>query len=513
MSAADTSLPTTPSAPAVDLDLDLDDIIATFGDLPTIAPIAMKVIEIVDDENVTIQELAEVIGSDPGLASRLLRLANSVAYSRGQPVVDLGRAAMLLGLRTLKMVTLGFSLIDNSKASGPVDGTLIWRRSLATAVLARRFAASSTAELSEDAFTAGLLSNVGKTALLDLPAFGAVSDHFGSWMAPEDERAVLGFTSDELTARILDGWGLPGLLAEAIWSRHPETPEEMPDALASILRLADWASCLILTDDTEAAARALDGVTLAAAHLGLTIDEVERLVALANPEFDELTESFQLDSISPDCFDDIVRSAQAGLARMTLDIVSQIGEEQLRNDELVETNQELAAAASTDSLTGLPNRRTFDAFLSNQVASRVRHDRASALGLIVMDLDKFKDVNDTHGHAVGDEVLIEVGRRLSNGSRRGELVARTGGEEFALIMPEVSPEELAGAGERLRKVMEDHPVETEAGALRVTFSLGGSWVVDVDPSVEQRLYQAADTALYSSKANGRNRVTIVPLDG
>ena len=144
--------------------LDPDEIIAAFGDVATVAPVAMRVIEMVDDEDVTIQQLAEVIAADPGLASRLLRLANSAAYSRGQPVTDLARAAMLIGLRTLKLVTLGFSLLDGCPTSGQIDGLLMWRRAVATAVLARRFAPILARELSEDAFAAGLLSNVGKTA-------------------------------------------------------------------------------------------------------------------------------------------------------------------------------------------------------------------------------------------------------------------------------------------------------------------------------------------------------------
>ncbi|MEL6983011.1 MAG: diguanylate cyclase, partial [Actinomycetota bacterium] len=411
-------------------------------------------------------------------------------------------------LRTLKMVTLGFSLIDNSAGDSSGNGTLIWRRSLATAVLARHLAPAIGPELAEDAFTAGLMSNVGKTALLDVPEFAEFTDEVGMWLTPDDERAAIGVTSDELSARILDGWQLPSLLSEAIWTRHPEGPEDFPGPLGAILRLADWASCLLLAERDEDVAIAYDQVTLAAAHLGLTIDEVQRIVALASPEFDDMTSSFEVDAINPDSFDNIVRSAQAGLARMTLDIVSQIGEEQRRNDELVETNQELAAAASTDGLTGLPNRRTFDAFLSNQVGSRMRHGRESALGLIVMDLDHFKSVNDTYGHAVGDEVLIEVGKRLSSGSRRGELVARTGGEEFALIMPEVEPKDLAGAGERLRRMLADQPVDTEAGPLPITFSLGGAWAIEVDESTEQWLYQTADAALYASKENGRNRVTV-----
>lgn len=491
--------------------VDIDEVVGGFGDLPTVAPIAMRVIEMVDDEDVTINQLADVISTDPGLASRLLRLANSAAYSRGQPVTALARAAMLLGLRTLKMVTLGFSLMDRPGARS-ATGNLIWRRSLASAVFGRRLALTVAPEMSEDAFTAGLLSNVGKTALLDVPAYLETIDRRGPWISPQVEVESFGFTSDALTARILDGWELPGLLTEAIWSRHPESDDEVPDQLGSILRLADNAAVLILGTDPDDMARAFDSSRLAAAHLGMTMDEIERVVAMTGPELDELSGSFDLEAIDLGSVDDLVRAAQSRLASVALDVASQLGEVKNRNDELVETNQELAAAASTDALTGLPNRRTFDAFLNNQVASRQRHPRESALGLIVMDIDKFKVVNDTYGHAVGDEVLIEAGKRLADGSRRGELIARTGGEEFALILPEIAIDDLEGAGERLRKIMADSPVDTSAGPLPITISVGGSWTTEPPDGAEKSLYEAADAALYASKDGGRNQVTVQSMD-
>ena len=489
--------------------LDLDGIVRSFGELSTIAPVAMKVIEMVDDESVTVAQLADVIARDPGLASRLLRLANSAAYSRGQPVTNLGRAAMLLGLRTLKLVTLGFSLVDNGGDRGSLDA-MIWRRSVATAVLARRFAPSLTAELAEDAFSAGLLSNVGKVALLEQPRYIEAVEARGGWLTPDDERSVLGFSSDELTAQILDNWGLPSLLSEAIWTRHPEDLDAPSTELGSLLRLADLVSILVLAADPDARARALDAATLAAAHLGMTIDEVERAMATIGPDLDEMTATFDLETIGTTAIEEIIRSAQARLASISFDMASQLSEERLRNDELVETNQELAAAAATDALTGLPNRRTFDAFLINQVALRTRHRRGTSLGLILMDLDHFKSVNDTYGHAVGDEVLAEFGRRLSTSSRRGELAARTGGEEFALVLPDTDPEELNGAAERIRHLLDGNPIETAAGPLPLTASVGASWADEVRSGDERVLYETADAALYTSKREGRNRVTMTP---
>lgn len=491
--------------------LDIEAIVGSFGELSTVAPVAMRVIEMVDDEDVTINQLADVIARDPGLASRLLRLANSAAYSRGQPVTNLARAAMLIGLRTLKLVTLGFSLVDTTADRAPINGALIWRRSLATAALARRFAPILAAELAEDAFAAGLLSNVGKTALLDQPRYTTAAEANGPWLTPDDERVILGFTSDELTARILDNWGLPGIFGEAIWTRHPEDLDAPTTELGSLLRLADIGATLVLADQPDDLARALDAATLAAAHLGMTIDELERVIATSGPELDELTGTFELQAIGTDEVEEIIRSAQSRLAQISFDMASQLSEERMRNDELVVTNQELAAAAATDALTGLPNRRTFDAFLGNQIALRARHRRDTSLGLILVDLDHFKAVNDTHGHAVGDEVLAEFGHRLSNSSRRGELAARTGGEEFALVLPDTDAEELRGAAERIRHLLDGNPIETAAGPLPITASVGAAWVDSIEMGGERLLYETADAALYQSKESGRNRVTLAPM--
>jgi diguanylate cyclase (GGDEF)-like protein len=491
---------------------ELDRVVEAFGDLPTLAPVALRVIELADDEDLSLDQLAKVIGTDAGLAARLLRLVNSAAYSPGREVTNLNRAAVLLGLRTLKMVTLGFTLVAEVSA-GSVDCSLIWRRSLATGVLARRLASRLDDDLADDAFVAGLLSNVGKVALASSEDYLAAVDANGPWLSPAIEREAVGFTSDQVSARILADWGLPRLLVDAVGSRGHSGQSGQPTPVGAILQVADAAAMLILAESDDDKARALDTVILAAAtHVGMTVGEVERVIEESGPEVDELAGSFDLDTISPIAVDEIVSSAQARLARLSLDVAALLSEEKQRNEELAETNERLAAAASTDALTGLPNRRTFDAFLSNQVASRVRNPRSTTLGLVIFDLDHFKRINDTHGHAIGDEVLQQFGARLLAGCRRGELAARIGGEEFALVLPEVLPHELEGAADRMRVMFGETPVETSAGPVFVTASVGGSYTNHLWADLERQLFEAADAALYTSKNEGRNRVTIVPLN-
>lgn len=497
---------------AVDAPVTIEQVIAGFGDLPTLAPVAMEVLRLADDENASMADLSAAIGVDPGLAARLMRLANSAMYGQTSEVTNLDRATALLGLRTVKLLSLGFSLVGNANA-GPSDTSIMWRRSLATSVLARRLASAIDKKLGDDAFVAGLLANIGKLALLNVPAYVDALNDKGPWLTPEDETELLGFTSDEVTARVLVSWGLPEVLANAVRLRA-EPPSEGPMAhLPAVLQVADHAAMLMLVDTDEGKSTALDRLTnTAAAHLGHTIDQIEEIIAEVSPDLDEIASMFDLEAIAGTPIADIMMSAQAQMAKLSLDVASALSQEQQRNEELAEDNERLAAEASTDPLTGLPNRRTFDAYLFNQIEGRLRRGRDTSLGLIMFDLDHFKSINDNFGHGIGDEVLCATGERIQSGTRRGELSARIGGEEFAVVLPDVSGDELARAAERFRGLVGDEPIETSIGPLTVTTSVGAAQSSVSSPDTQTKLFAMADAALYESKDCGRDRVTTRTLD-
>jgi diguanylate cyclase (GGDEF)-like protein len=170
----------------------------------------------------------------------------------------------------------------------------------------------------------------------------------------------------------------------------------------------------------------------------------------------------------------------------------------------------VASQATTDSLTGLANRRTLDEEL---VLEWRRADRVGdSLAFVLLDLDDFKQVNDTHGHQAGDAVLRAVGEVLLGGVRQVDLAGRYGGEEFALILPET---DLTGAiklAERLRVALETTPVELAEGkTLQVTASFGVALKDELSSADE--LVAVADEALYAAKRAGKNRVMPDPASG
>lgn len=159
----------------------------------------------------------------------------------------------------------------------------------------------------------------------------------------------------------------------------------------------------------------------------------------------------------------------------------------------------LAHLASTDELTGLANRRVFNERIESDLARSRRSGHP--LSLVMVDLDHFKAINDEHGHPVGDEVLTEFAERLRAAARAGDLVARVGGEEFALILPECGADRAEATAERLRRLIASAPFD---GVGTVTASFGVASSADLHP--DEDLFTAADRALYEAKKAGRDVV-------
>lgn len=166
---------------------------------------------------------------------------------------------------------------------------------------------------------------------------------------------------------------------------------------------------------------------------------------------------------------------------------------------------ELRDTSLTDELTGLKNRRYFRARLEEELAVSLR--TSAPLAVAVMDLDRFKTVNDTFGHPEGDRVLKAVASAILSVVRRGESAARVGGEEFALLLPGADGGQAVAASERMRSAVARirlHPNEG-GNPIRVAASVGCASTEDVGLVEADELYSAADAALYSAKRAGRDR--------
>lgn len=173
--------------------------------------------------------------------------------------------------------------------------------------------------------------------------------------------------------------------------------------------------------------------------------------------------------------------------------------------EHVILEEKLILMAMTDSLTNLYNRRflmdkSSELFLLNRL-------KQQPLACILIDLDKFKDVNDEHGHSVGDETLIEFSKRCQNLVKEPNYIGRYGGEEFLVVMPNTGSKLAYDLAEKIRIKCATEPLLTSAGAFTLTVSVGVSYLKDTDSHFDQ-LIDRADERLYEAKALGRNRVVV-----
>ena len=173
---------------------------------------------------------------------------------------------------------------------------------------------------------------------------------------------------------------------------------------------------------------------------------------------------------------------------------------------LLDTNRRLEEQTLTDPLTSLRNRRAFDEEMRTAFELARRHDRP--LSLAVIDVDHFKPINDEHGHPAGDAVLRAVAQVLDSGTRQTDFVARIGGEEFAILLPETPLFEAMQFAEKIRSAVATATIRTGDVAHDLTVSVGVACTSHSQIPTGADLFHAADQALYRAKLNGRNRVEL-----
>ncbi len=174
--------------------------------------------------------------------------------------------------------------------------------------------------------------------------------------------------------------------------------------------------------------------------------------------------------------------------------------------QLKQQQEEIQKLADYDQLTGIFNRREFENRAKSEFLRSLRYN--CSLSLLMMDLDHFKNINDTHGHFIGDTVLKKLGESIEACSRATDIAGRYGGEEFSMILPETSSQGAIQMAERLRKRLEKIPFENEAGEkFHVTCSIG---IAEWNPEIKsyEQLIKKADEALYLAKAAGRNQIKL-----
>lgn len=193
-----------------------------------------------------------------------------------------------------------------------------------------------------------------------------------------------------------------------------------------------------------------------------------------------------------------------GKTKQILIMIFDITDWVVHQNNLLRSKKELEKLSRIDDLTNIPNRRNIMDRLKDELVIHLRKKRP--MSLAVIDIDKFKHVNDTHGHQCGDFVLFEMARILSSRLRGYDAIGRYGGEEFMLILPETSRKEAILTCERLRKAVKNHTFKHQEQKIQVTISIGISFKDEREIINAEDLFKLADHCLYLAKKGGRNQV-------
>lgn len=492
--------------------------------LPSLPVVAIRLLERFTDPNVTLPEIVRIVQSDPAITAKLLRAVNCAQYGAGRPVSDLNRAVNLLGKKAVTSLVLCFSLSEESMRSGPFAALYkaVWLQSIVQACAADQIARRHFRSMEGEAFTIALLADIGRLAILKTSPqeYAAVMDRATreSLSLEQCERDAFGIDHTNLSLALLNHWNLPKRFSNAICQRFAP-PQDL-----TILPAGDERSMAFTTAFSTTIADYIcvtpRGLSLALMSdlgfelFGMSQDEIGQLLESTHRAIQATSDLFETDPSQLGSPSELMAEAMEQLSAIASSLDDGLAEESVRsrlldeNGQLKQRIQDLVQRGSTDALTGVYNRGYFDEQFTARAAHAAAH--SEPLGLLFIDADHFKKVNDEYGHPAGDAVLKRLAAVLSAAVRERDLVARYGGEEFVVLLTKPSLAGLESLAERVRSAVEAERVPIEGGgAVRVTISVGGA-IFDPPhaPDAPSNLLLTADAALYQAKDAGRNRVLI-----
>lgn len=489
--------------------------------LPSPPEIAVNILNTVQKDDSSIQELARIIKADPALTGKILSVANSSFYALPNKVTSVERALSILGSNLFKNIALSFLIAAELRSDKQSTFNLdyFWRRSVTSAVAAELLA-KSLQEKGDDFFVAGLLHDIGVLVLyLNKGNEYAALLHDRKISAEPLEECELrqyGFTHQQLGAMLIDTWGLPETISVPVHFHHLNAdPPEEHRRMTEIISFAARLAAIYNQTETAGKVRALQTEICDLYHL--KADQVRDLLDDVARESIDILKAFDLDPGDLKPYSQMLQEANEELGRLNLSyehLAMELKEakEKAENlaSELTDVNSRLRELVFRDGLTGLYNHRYFQEILVKELSRAFRYQ--SSVSLIMFDIDFFKKVNDNYGHPVGDLVLMNIARAIEGAVRPSDIVARYGGEEFAVILPQTDEPGMHVFAERLRRTVEGITTIVGNQQISVTISAGGSsYSPSATKGTPQRLIAAADQGLYASKRNGRNRVTIFKL--
>jgi diguanylate cyclase (GGDEF)-like protein len=468
--------------------------------IPSPSSVAVRLIELVSQPEVDVQELTAVLSADPILSARVIDYANTPIIGAKRQITDLRQAVLVMGTRMLRLLSLSFSLME-TKNEEKFDYEGFWRLSLGTA-LASKILAKRKGQEGDREFLIGLLLNVGQIGIGStypdelasaIPKDGSILD-----VSTKKEKEIFGVHRFQIGAALTRKWNFPETTTELIESYDPDHLSK--DSLD--LFVAQQVASLLLggTHSEKRIAKIKKTCYRAAKLREADFDRLFNEVLEGWNAYEELFDKPALDFESIEELQDRTKSC---IIQISLDMATEV--ERLKTEKEI-----IAASAIVDSLTGLKNRAAYDDEILGTIEYHYRNRRP--FGILVIDIDHFKQVNDTYGHASGDIVLRAIADCLRSRTRKYDDVYRFGGEEFVAVITDCALEGISSVAQRFLDSIERMEIELEDQTISVTASLGICWTPYPRPGSSDELFKIADECLYEAKRSGRNRLVLRHAD-
>lgn len=472
------------------------DKILSCEDLPSLPAVALRVIELTRDTNVALDELGETIQNDQGLASKVLKTVNSSFYGLRSKCSTIQRALVMLGLKPVKSLALGFSIVSavGTDEDEAFDYQAYWRRGLFSAAAAKLLAeAAGEHEHADEAFLGGLLQDIGQVAMYRAlrgdyvqALHAALGDHRKLVQAELDAFEI---QHPDIGAMLCERWKLPPDLVLPV--RYHERPTAAPDECRINVRCVAVGNILhdVLTDsDPTAALR--QAYARCDKWFGLDQNAVDDLVRKLGEGVAELTQLFKLDTGTR-------ADAEAALDQAASDARDAASG---------------AGTAETDPLTGVYNKIGYDTIMRQTFARASSH--ASPMAILIVALDGMKEICGLGGEAIDGEIGMNVSSMLRRHfDAIPGTVCRIGRDTFAVVTEIATADMAENVAERFRAELETYSQQWDVsdfpGTLRLTASIGIAPASSDDIaslSSASHLTAAAVRAAQAARSQGGNRV-------
>ncbi len=494
--------------------------------LPTLPEVANRLLEVAQQENPDFKEVSQIIRSDPVVSSKILKTVNSALFAFTPKIESIEQAVPKLGVNLLRTLVLSFHL-SNLKTQQDLESVFQrhWRSSLTQAVFAELIAEELGDKIEpSNCFLAAMMQDIGILAMLsEAPEeyLENVLDRSGFPNVIAGERSHFGFSHAEVSVAIVKNMGMEPSFVDAIAHHHDHV--NVPSSgngssrtvrLKTVLQAANLGSTVLASSRNSALSldSSLDQwVDFLNVNFGFTDSQAEDLITDVNRRVQQYSVVFNFNIGENVQTTDVVHKAKVLLQEIALknqmNMLSRNGES--NDSQSGVSNSQSGVSVSErpetdemylDPMTGLFNRRYMNKFLNDKIAYWVK--KRKPIAFMFMDVDKFKSINDTYGHRVGDQAIIHVAQWLKESVRKGDIAIRVGGDEYIVVLQSVTKRDFETAANRVVDEIPKMKVADEE--ISVGLSVGCVFyqpirgdVADVNWLIEQ-----ADQAMYRAKKGG-----------